>query len=168
MDHQRSWCFVHTQKPCCILTHSILSCACTLTHKHTNIDPCISLSLCICTYIYIYIHTKLYVYTCVRTFMHRSACIWTDTACFFTLAKVPNMTARIDFLSCIAILAKSVHRSGQERKRERERSARHFGSSAAPLLGGLFRPLASRGRRGVALRLCPQGSSRCLSQRCLS
>ena len=52
--------------------------------------------------------------------------------------------------------------------RKKERVGSHFGSSAAPLLGGLFRLLASGERRGVALRLCPQGSSRCLSQRCLS
>ena len=51
---------------------------------------------------------------------------------------------------------------------ERERESSHFGSSAAPLLGGLLRLLASGGRHGVTLRLCPQGSSRCLSQRCLS
>ena len=56
----------------------------------------------------------------------------------------------------------------RQRERERERSGSHFGSSIAPLLGGLCRLLASGGRRGVALRLCPRGSSRRLSQRCLS
>ena len=53
-------------------------------------------------------------------------------------------------------------------KQARERESSHFGSSAAPLWGGLFRLPASGGKRGVALRLCPRGSSRRLSQRCLS
>ena len=34
----------------------------------------------------------------------------------------------------------------------KERDSYHFGSIAAPLLGGLFRLLATGGRRGVALR----------------
>ena len=52
--------------------------------------------------------------------------------------------------------------------RKRVRESSHFGSSAAPLWGGLFRPSASGARRGVALRLCLRGSSRRFSQRCLS
>ena len=56
-----------------------------------------------------------------------------------------------------------------ERKtaRERERCS-HFGSSAAPLLGGLCRLLASGGRCEVDPRLSTLGEPSHLSQRCLS
>ena len=58
---------------------------------------------------------------------------------------------------CITALAK-----------ERERESSHFGSSAAPLLGGLCRLLASGGRCEVDPRLSTLGEPSHLSQRCLS
>ena len=50
---------------------------------------------------------------------------------------------------------------GQERngrESERERESCHFGSSAAPLLGGLCCPLASGGSRGVNLDCASRGA----------
>ena len=59
--------------------------------------------------------------------------------------------------------------SEREREREREREiCSHFGSSAAPLLGGLCRLLASGGRCGVDPRLSTLGEPSHLPQRCLS
>ena len=62
---------------------------------------------------------------------------------------------------------------GRERERERERgregeSRSHFGSSTAPLLGGLCRLLASGGRCEVDPKLSTLGEPSHLSQRCLS
>ena len=55
-------------------------------------------------------------------------------------------------------------RRARKRERERERRRSHFGSSAAPVLGGLCRPLA----RGGDMGLTPAGEPSCFFQRCLS
>ena len=47
---------------------------------------------------------------------------------------------------------------GNKRERERERDDGYFGSSTAPLLGGLCRPLASGGSRGVNLDCNSRGA----------
>ena len=46
----------------------------------------------------------------------------------------------------------------REREREREREESHFGSSAAPVLGGLCRLLALGGRWGVNLDCYSRGA----------
>ena len=63
----------------------------------------------------------------------------------------------------------SERREGRNGEREREsESCSQFGSSTAPLLGGLCRLLASGEMCGVDPRLFTLGETSHLSQRCLS
>ena len=79
----------------------------------------------------------------------------------FFQERTPDYRRIYPFFTCscldCGLSRESQQRDREKSERERERRS-HFGSSAAPLLGGLFRLLASGEMHGVALGLCPQGS----------